>query len=322
MKRNFIKLVQICTASFLLCTFVTARHDTQITNVKQQISPYTSPDNFILRFSSGSISSFLKNVFNLAIYPQEHLARNFSHVVQGISLAPQHDHPRRFIRKVLNLFALKLHDLYVNPYAFCSLLEKLIVYASPYTDPQKEKAHVVEMFVETIGTCLSEQFDQLRSDPEKTLDQLAHKLFDLSQLAESQDISVRELQHSIHYFLARGMSLLTWSPVDQEDAWHIMISLASRVEYCVAHNLIDSEMADDLYWLLIKQFSIFLSVAALELSSTFFEAASTSLNNSQEGFWNYEERELYITSKYDFLKKALMEAEATSKLRAMGYLAA
>ena len=322
MNRNFIKLVQICTASFFLCTFATARQDTQINSVKQQLSPYTSPDNFILRFSSGSISAFLKNVFNLGPYPQEHLARNFSHVVQGISLAPQHAHPRRFIRKVLNLFALKLHDLYVNPYAFRSFLEKLIVYASPYTDLHKERAHVVDLFVETIGTCLSEQFDQLRNEPEKTLDQLAHKLFELTQLAENQDISVRELQHSIHYFLSRGMGLLTWSPVDQEDAWHVMIALAGRVEYCVAHNLIDSEMADDLYWLLIKQFSIFLSVAALELNSTFFEAASNSLNNSQEGFWNCEERELYITSKYEHLKNALMQAEATSKLRAMGYLAA
>lgn len=322
MKRSFRGFIVVWILPLFLCAYATARQDTEITLVKQPFAQSTSPDNFILRFSSGSISAFLKNVFNLSRYPQEHLARNYSHVIQGINLANKHPHPRKFITKVLRLFSLKLHDLYINPYAFRAFLEKLIETAAPYADQNNEKEQLVRMFVETIGGCLSEQFDQLRSEPEKTLNQLAHILYELSQHGENQDIPVRELQHTIHYFLTRSINLLVWSPLDQEDAWQVMIAIAGRIEYCVSHNLLDIEMADDLYWLLLNQFCIFLSVAASELSSSFFEAASRTLNSTGNGFWLCEERELYITSKYEHLKNALMQAEATSKLHAIGYLTA
>ena len=273
-----------------------------------------------LEYSRSSISFFLQNTFNHLKYPQEYLALNFGHVSQGISLAPQHHHPRRFVRKVLGLFSLKLHDIYVNPYAWCSFLEDLMKDAGPHMDAEAEKDYILEAFKQAIGACLLEKFDQLRREPARTLHDLSENIYDIAYPQGEQDISIRELQHSLHYFLYQGMSLLVWSPEDQEDTWQSMLAIASRLEQCAEHNLIDYDMLDDLYWALLERYALFLSVAGLELGPEYFEVACSAVQTDRNAFWYDEERELYITTKYEFLRKALIQAAASSQLTDAGYV--
>ncbi len=308
-------ILQTCAVSFLLSHYTLANYDTQNTILTQQTAP--SVFSLSLEFSRHTITRFLKKVYNNDQYPQEYLALNFSHVTQGMSLAAQHPQPRRLTQKVLKLFSLKLHDIYVNPYALCTFLENLINQVSQYTDQEAEKAYIVELFKQEIGTCLSEQFDQLRYEPDIILGDLSKRLYVIAH--ESDDSSIRELQHTIHDFLSRALGLLTWSPDDQEDAWHIMMSITQLIEQSVQQNLIDLDMADDLYWTVLLQFNLFLSAAGPELAPSFFDTASRSLRTHSDAFWNTEERELYITTKANYLKNALMKAGVASQLHAVGY---
>lgn len=273
-----------------------------------------------LAYSRDSISFFLKHIFNDRDYP-DFLAFNFAHVSQIISLAPKHPHPRRFMRKGLGLFSLKLQDsVAINSYTFCGFIDDLITYAAPYTDNERDKAALIEAFKQTIGAFLVDKFDQLKADPDEALTKLSLQLYDLVSPYERQDISVRELQHAMHYFLSQALHLLVWSPDDQEDTWHCMVAIGSRLEQCAAHAIVDRDMLDDLYWILLHRYAYFLSLAGPELKPAFFDLASTALHDMKDAFWYTEERELYIATKYEFLQKALMQEDAVSRLIAAGYI--
>ncbi len=274
-----------------------------------------------LTYSRESISYFLKNIFNHPHYGQDFLALNFAHVSQIISLAPKHPHPRRFIRKGVGLFSLKLQDIsYINSYAFCSFLDDLITYAAPYTDAEADRNTIIEAFKRTIGAYLADKFDLLRSEPDEALTELSAQLYTLIDPFEKQDISVRELQHVMHYFLSQALQLLVWSPYNQEDTWHCMIAIGHRLDLCAQHAIVDREMLDDLYWILLHRYAYFLSLAGPELEPSFFDLASSALQDMKNAFWYTDERELYITTKYEYLQKALIQEDAVSRLIAAGYI--
>lgn len=274
-----------------------------------------------LTYSRESITHFLKKIYNHPNYAQDFLALNFAHVSQIVSLAPKHPHPRRFIRKGIGLFSLKLQDInYINSYAFCAFIEDLITYTAPYTDGERDKTDLLEAFKQTIGAFLVDKFDVLREEPDEALADLSLQLYELAYPHEKQDISIRELQHVMHYFLSQALQLLVWSPENQEDTWYCMVAIGNRLDQCAAYNLIDRDMLDDLYWILLHRYAYFLSLAGPELDPTFFDLASSALQTMKNGFWYTDERELYITTKYEFLQKALIQEDAVSRLIAAGYV--
>lgn len=274
-----------------------------------------------LAYSKESISYFLKHIFNHPHYAQDFLALNFAHVSQIMSLAPKHPHPRRFIRKGLGLFSLKLQDIrYINSYAFCNFIEDLITYATPYTNTETDKNDLIEAFKRTIGAYLVDKFELLKEEPEQALTELSMRLYDLVEPYEKQDISVRELQHVMHYFLSQALHLLVWSPENQQDTWYCMIAIANRLEQCAVHAIVDRDMLDDLYWILLHRYTYFLSLAGPELDPEFFDHASTALQDMKNSFWFTEERELFITTKYEYLQRALIQEDAASRLIAAGYI--
>ena len=272
-----------------------------------------------IEHSRSSIIFFLKNVYNHAQYPQ-YFALNFSHVCQGVSISKQNKHPRRFAKNVLGLFALRLDGVCVNPYAFEACLKSFITSCAPLTNTQQEKEQFISSCKSLIGACLSEEFDALRNDPDTILNELAIKLYALTQPGLDQDISIRDLHYALHYFLTQAARLLVWSPDDQAETWHSVMSIAEQLRSCADHNLIDEEMLDKLYWVLVYQYVHFLTVAGHLLDATFFDTVSHALGSDTISFWNQEECEIYMTTKLEYLQKALIQAEATAQLCAQGYI--
>ena len=305
--------------SSFVCLSILAK-DTEINDVKQH-GPQGVPSYFSrpLEYSRSSLTFFLKNVYNDCNYPQ-FLALDFTHVNQGLRLAPQNPFPRRFMRKLLGLFSVRLYNVYVNPYAFETCLTDMIDACAPYTDVDQERDVLITQFKEMIGSCLSDNFDQLRQDPEVMLQGLAMRLFELTQSTPDKDIAVPDLQYAIDHFLSQAVRLLVWSPKDQSESWHSLQRIAGLLYKAAEKDLIDYDMLDKMYWTLIYQYAHFLGIAGHLLDDSFFETASASLSTDTKAFWHLEECELYITPKYEYLKNALMQAETASRLYAEGYL--
>ncbi len=318
MNRRFRFLVIACAVSSVLSLSAVLTQDTQ----KSIGNQYGIPESFFtpIRYTSQSITNFLTGPFNHPKYPQDFLARNFSHVNQIVSLASQNKHPRHFIKKGLNLFFLKLHNIVINPYAFCSFIEQLITNVEEHMREDSIRERTLEAFKQTVGAFLVDHFEQLRYDPDETLHELALQLYDLAHPGDNEDITIRELQHALHYFLSQGLRLVVWSPDDQEYTWESLMTIASRLEQCAQYNLIDSEMLDDLYWALLNRYTVFLSIAGAELDPKVYDIACKDMRQDAQAFWNSEERELYITTKFDHLREALMRAEASAHLHAEGYV--
>lgn len=305
-----------CMLASTTCLFAHSQ-DTQISFTNQQRLPvcFSRP----LQFSRTGIISFLKDTFNHSNYPQQWMALKFDHVSQGLAIASQHEHPRRFAKKILNLFFLKMHNIYVNPYAWHGFIEDLLACCGPHTNVEVERRAFIQSCKDILATYLVEDFDRFQIRTDQVLEEFATDLHTYIASAHERDISIREFQHCVHYFLTRGLSLLVWSPDEQEDAWYIMLSIASSLEECAARNLIDADMLDDLNWTLIHKFNSFLSLAAHELQSAFFDAARYSMQTEERALFDADEREVYITTKSDHLASMLIKAETTSRLHAAGH---
>ena len=298
-----------------ICLF-THTQDTPIFAVNQQRLPacFSRP----LEFSRKSIVSFLKDTFNHSSYPQNWMALKFDHISQGLAIASKHDQPRRFAKKVFNLFFLKMHNIYVNPYALHYLTDDLIAFCGVHANVETERKNFILSCKNILATYLVDDFDRFQIRTDQVLEDFASDLHAYVAAADERDISIREFQHCVHYFFTKGLSMLVWSPDEQEEAWHIMLAIASSLEECAARNLIDSDMLDNLNWTLLNKFSSFLALAATELSPSFYDTARTSLQTERRALFDADEREVYITSKSEFLANILIKAETVCRLHATG----
>lgn len=310
---------------FFFCLHIQAHtQDTQKQVHKQQIDPkqFALPDFFFhpLEYSRSSFKFFLTNVYNHRNYPQHFLALNFIHIVSGISLAPESDQPRRYMRKLFSLFDPKMLNIYINPYAFSELLNRIPPAMAPYCNVIKEKKDMLEAIKESIGACLVDNYTKLKNNPEGTLNQLARTVHTLTSSNDDQDISIRELQHAYHYFLARGISNLVWSPADQAETWKLVKTIACQLEKCTEYYMLDEEMLDDLFWVLLQRYAYFIDMCAPDLEQAFFDSVYHDLKTETAALWMVEEREEFITTKLAYLRNVLMEAEIKSRTSASGLL--
>lgn len=270
-----------------------------------------------IEFSQSSITSFLKNTYNHPRYPQEFLALNFHHVVSGIKLAHKSTEPRRFIRRMLSLFTQKVHNIYVNPYAFTDLLIQLLPTLEPYSKAV-QKQEKIEAIKELVSSCLVDNFSDLKNNPDETLEKLSHDIFDL--VDEQQDATVREVQHSLNSFLARAVMRLVWSAQDGLETWQSFKTVGALLEKYFHAELIDEEMLNDLFWLLIRQYSYFISLCGSNLNQEYYDAVGHDLQEAPETLWMHEESEAYITPKQEYLRSQLIESALTSRMCALGHV--
>ena len=317
-----MKSIQFFFASIIVLLFSNSLHaltpqDTQKRPQNQQISRnlFTIPDFFAkpLEYSHTSFKFFLSNVYNHRLYPQGFLALNFLHVLSGVSLAPKSDQPRRYMRKLFYLFSPKLQNVYINPYAFCHLLDRIPAALAPFCNAPQEKNDTIESIKECISSCLADDFKNLKAQPDATLNKLANNIYALTALTDDKDISIRELQTAFHYFLARALRNLVWSPADQIDTWTLVKTIACQLEKCTEYYMLDSEMLDDLFWVLLQRYAFFIDLCACDLEQPFFDSIYNDLKTEKAALWLCEEREEFITTKLEYLHNVLMEAEIKSR---------
>lgn len=271
-----------------------------------------------LELSRTGLTFFLEKVYNDSRYPQKFLALNFVHVLSGVKLAHQSKEPRRFIQRLLSLFGQKMDHIYVNPYAFTDLITHLIPAVEPWSTTT-ERASSVDAIKERISSCLVHSFKELRQNPDAILSKLSEDIYELV-IAESSDASARELQHALHYFLARGLGHLIWSPHDALETWHSFKTLGSLLEKCHDLSLLDSDMVNDLYWILIKQYCYFLSLASAALGQEFYDAVSHDLQECPMALWMHEELEECMMPKREYLRSQLIDAAMTSRMSSLGHI--
>ena len=290
--------------------------DTQKQAYKQQIpASFCIPTYFHtpLEYSHSSFKFFLTNIYNHRSYPQHFLALNPLHIISGIALAPKYDQPRRYMKEMLTLFDPKMLNIFINPYAFSHMLASLPPLVAPFCNVTQEKKQIIESIKQRIGSCLVDEYSNLKRNPEATLNRLSHDVYALTSQHEDHDIAIRELQHAFHYFLARGLSNLVWSPAEQQETWTLVKTIGCQLEKCVEYYMIDEEFLDDLFWVLLKRFAYFIDMCASDLTQPFFDAVYHDLKAEKAALWLCDERKEYITPKLAYLQNVLMEAEIKSK---------
>lgn len=307
------------TLIFLIfCPFYAHTHqDTRKDTVKQQIRNQLTdiPEFFFrpLEYTDPSFKFFFIHIYNHRRYPQSFLALNFIHVLSGLSLAPRAKEPRRYIRGLLYLFDRKLQGIYVNPYALFELVTNMPAVIAPYCNASKEKNDRIEEIKECVGTYLADHFQSFQTHPDKALTELATRLYTLHNVRDEKDITIVELQSAIHYFLSRALSHVVWTPADQADTWDMLKKTATILEKFTECNMLDDEMLDDLYWVVLQRYAFFVDLCATDFMQPFFDTVYHDLRTEKAELWCAPERELNITTKREYLQSVLMEAEIKSR---------
>lgn len=312
---SILALAQCTSNAPLYAGLSLSRHAELSASSKQN----SIPDCFFqeLRFSHASIRSFFQKTYNHQLFPQ-FLALNFHHVTSGAQLAQHSNEPRRFLRRILSLFGQKLQNVYVNPYAFTDMLIQLHPSLEPY-GKGIETEEAIAGIKDLVSSCLVNSFRELKQNPDITLTKLAQDIHELV-LNEQKDSSARDLQHAVHYFLARALMRLVWSPHDALDTWQSFKTIGALLEkYCDA-GLIDDEMLNDLFWILVKQYSFFISLCGTSLRQEFYDGVGKDIQEYPAALWKHEESEADITSKEEYLSSKLIEAALTSRMHDLGHV--
>lgn len=289
-----------------------------IISLSATIHAWQLPSSFFQRltFSQRSLAGFLEEVYNHKDYAQKFLALNFLHVQSGLELASQSKHPRQFARKMLRLFHPKLHHIFINPYALSAFLEQSIPTLSPLCNLKQERRDSIKAVKECIGSALINHYKQLRLNPDLTLTELAEQVI---ETLESEDCTVRELQHALHHFLSQAFSCLIWDPSDEE-AWEIIKILANQLGSCADNSLIDQAMLDDILWTLLHHVTYYLFLAPQDVPSVIFDQIRSDLAAEESPLWSTPERESHITTKKRFLTESVLECEVWAQAHSLGYV--
>lgn len=269
------------------------------------------------KYTRSSIKCFLKHIYNNNKYAQNFLSLNFSHIATFLSYSNETDLPRDYIAKIMTLFGQKLKSTtYINSYAFCDLLEVLPSLIKSHFNQEKEKNCKIESFKECLYSYLLTDFKKLKENPNTALEELSNKIYNIAfrDADQSQDISIIKLQHAVISFLEIALSKLIWSPIDQEEVWLSVKSIAHNIEQLHNNNIIpDVYFLDQLLWSLVYRFTYFLGLAGAELSQKCYQVIQEDLATQESALWSLPEQEAFITTKLAYLEEYLLEAEIRSR---------
>jgi hypothetical protein len=265
------------------------------------------------------IQHFFKKTFNDPMYNQ-YLALNFSHISTFLSYSNEADEPRAYIKSVIRLFSQKIKSCsYINGEAFLLFLKELPRLISKHFEQNNEK--VQAKIQDCLYNFFLDKFDELKEDPEHTLEKLTQDIYSISCTTDNQDLDTTELQCSMHNFLDLCLNRLIWSPQDQDDIWKSVKNISHALEELVnAHIIKDVETLDELFWSLIHRFCYFLEIAGLELEEDTIKSIGSDLQSKSLPLWSMDEQESFITPKRTYLKNAVFETYATSSARKAGLI--
>lgn len=293
------------------------QYNSKIRKTNYSLAKFFKP----IKYSKSGVQCWLKHTYNDYNYSQKFLPFSLTHLEEFLTFTSNNEHPRLYIQSVLKLFTQKIKTTqFINAYAFSesvSPVHKLICSTCDVTLERKSQKQVVKR---CLYSYLLKEFSTLKSNPDLALDNLSDQILDTLN-NENNDITVSELQSSIKEFLELVLSKLIWDPSENQYIWPNVKEIAKNLEQYSQDNLLAQDALDELFWTLLSKFCYFIELNTPELPENFFGEILENINNEQEPLWSLPEQEVFITSKFNYLRKTLITSGIASKAYQTGLLA-
>ena len=284
-------------------------------------------DEFLspIQFTSNGVDHFLTKVFNHQDYGRVILPHTYKDFIDFLSHGYTNKQPVTFDLHIVRLFGLKSKETqYINAYNFSQMLNELPdLLAHRFTYPKKGLSSVLHTVVKNIlFDNFLKNFNLFKQDPHAFLDDLATQIVTaIEQKDADQENRVDQLRQQLVRFLELSLTKLIWSPEDNEDTWKsvklISVQLAELNRVGILNNTDD---LNDLYWSLIHRFCYFLELMGDQLPQEFFSIVKKDLVEQSLLLFPLEEFEENITTKADFLARAVVDAQSRALARANSLL--
>jgi len=307
--------------------------DTQNSRQIQQIEPNNTNANLfeqnrdlILKFTKqphftkSSIKCFFRHTFNNPYYADRYLPFDLSHILTFSGFASQTVKPREYLFNVISIFEQKLFfSGFINGYEFEEFLKNYILLISQYFNQKTEKEERINQIKEKLYTLLCNDFDKLKANPEKILNETAISIdliaTNTSMTQDDIDLPISRLQDAVLGLFKICLSDLIWSPVDHIKIWKSIKSISSMLEECLQKQiLIDSHNLNQLFWCLIARFSYFIALWGNNLPESFYTDIIDEINSKPCNLWNIKENDPLLLSKFRHLNYILNQGTLRSKL--------
>ncbi len=265
-------------------------------------------------------------------YRQEVLPNNFSYFIQLLEYGKKTKQSRMYAQSIFRLFGNMLKgSQYVNAYVFSDLLgqipelikDNFMLYKlQPFLSYNAlNDLELLDRFqqavVNMMYTKFTSSYDQFKEDPEKFLDELSHKI---TQITE-EEVSIEQLRQTTIRFLDTGLNKLVWSPENKEKVWESVKTISQNLSTLMEHNIIDDvNDLDDLFWTLVHRFCFFIELTSTELPVAFYEKIKKDIASQQLLLFELEEQESFIESKTDCLMRTVLTYEAKKRAHDKGII--
>lgn len=263
-------------------------------------------------FNRANIQTFLTDVFNHRLYGTYCLPSNFMHIADFLSNSNQVENPREFSLSIFNLFHTRLKEsFWVNPYALAQILEVIGQHCAPLCE-NNNKNQTRAAIKKTLYNALLSRFQELKSDPEYFMTNLANEIIAVVEQPE-QEIII-ELQQAIARFIESALDKVIWDPREQESCWESCKLIAEQLHGLHTARILRNETTlNHCYWSLIYRFCYFLETAGEHLSPETYSIIKNDLVAKNCAFLSLEEQEEFVLSKVKRLQLAIIDGEVKAR---------
>lgn len=309
----------------ILCMQPLYCYATQIAEVYQDLAHSSRRTDALFKpihYNRKSMETFFSTVFNSRSYAEQFLPFTFTHLHQLLQFASLSGKPCDYSKSIIDIFSQKVETAtFINAHAAADLIERLPHLLGNQCSNGAEKAK--KNVKECLYNFIISDFNSLKLDPEKALDDLATKIHMLYQgTNEEFDTPVKELQQTTLVFLILIMDRIIWSTEDQFGVWNSVKNIADQLGYLVPNQIIsDYTQLNKLYWILLGRFVYFLSMAEnLELDCLIAIQKDLEDQEKQMPLWTLEESESFMTTKKSYLQQAILSALIRNKAYKAGFI--
>lgn len=327
---NFRSLILLS----LLCTFFSHNVKTEDNQYYIETSydnPYAQQDELVrsfckpIKFTRTGVRCFLRHSFSHRAYTEYFLPHNFCHMVEFLEFGKDSHQNSAFLLSTLRLFSNKVKACcYVTAEAFSDLLDRLpnLVQVHFVKQPTSLMTEVRNIVKNALYSMFLNKFSFFKEDPDEFFDELSGTI--LQEIASSDfvqhQVDKEQLRQAVIRFLELTMNKIIWSPLDSEDVWISVKTIADQFTDLKNDGVINEDELNDLFQSLIEQFIHFLALAGSELPLEVIDMIQQDIDKEELLLFTLEEQEEYIETKANRLKAALDETAAKIHARSQGII--
>lgn len=274
------------------------------------------------KFTRPSIKCFFRHTFNNPYYAEKYLPFDLSHILTLSSYAQQTAKPREYLFNVISIFKQKIFfSRFINGYEFEKFLRNYFPMISQFFDQKSEKEERLYKIKDRLYTLLYDDFDKLKADPEKVLDETANSIDSIInyKYQDELDIPIHHLQHVIFEFVQICLLKLIWSPeVDPTKLWSSIKNVSNMLDVASKKNILPSlqnqTYLNQLFWSQIASFSYLIECWGEILPGSFYNNILEEINAKPFKLWAMKENDPLVLSKFRHLNYVLNQGQMRLKL--------